>query len=576
MTTKEIKRFFEPIKEQKIVVVFYTLFSLFTAFFWLYSIEILKKITKEIEVWNIENVYTITYWFIGFIVLSRIIWWFWKDLYPICIGETKKYLQKKYVKDFIMFENNSYEKIGTWKLIALIERWIESWSGLVSQFFWFWLQISFTFLFSFFYVYKIIWIYTLIIVVLTVFLLLLTKIINTRAIAERSKMIDYLNIYTKDFVKIIMSKFEILQNNKTDKEISRLNYLTDKATYHFRKRMIWLEISFWMNESINNFLKILAIFVVWIWVIKWTYDFSDFLAITAILTLLDAKISKAVDFYKNFTKDYVKVEKLYNLFDKTPRIEWYETWKDFKHIKWDFEVKNLSFSYSSGKMIFENFDLDIKWWKKTAIIWRSGSGKTTLIKLISGFLKAQWGNIIIDKQNINDISLKSYYKHIWYLTQEPSIFDGTIIDNLTYWSKKDISDSEIKKALKDAKADFVFEFKGWLNTEIWERWIRLSWGQRQRLAIAKIFIKDPEIIILDEPTSALDSFSEEKVTKAINNLFKHRTVIVVAHRLQTVKKADDIIVMDWFKVIERWTHKELLKHGKYYKEMVDLQSGVLV
>jgi ABC-type multidrug transport system fused ATPase/permease subunit len=135
------------------------------------------------------------------------------------------------------------------------------------------------------------------------------------------------------------------------------------------------------------------------------------------------------------------------------------------------------------------------------------------------------------------------------------------------------NEEEMIKALKDAECEFVFEFEKWIDTEIWEKWIRLSWGQRQRLAIAKVFIKNPEIILLDEPTSALDSFSEEKITKAMHRLFKWRTVIVIAHRLQTVKEADDIILIEDWKIVERWTHRELVAKKWIYKNMLDLQSG---
>ncbi len=575
MNIKEIKRFLEPCKSQKWLTFLFILFTAYSSFFWIYSVEILKKITEEIESKNIENIYKLSYLFLGLIVFNHIIRWFGKDLFPIFYVNTKKFIQKRYIKDFVKFENNSYEKIWTWKLVALMERWIDAWTQKLSDLFYFWGQISFSFLFSLIYIYKIIWIYILIVILIILLLLFMTKVVNIPAVKERSKMADYENLYTKSLVKIIMSKFEILQNDRIDKEISILNHLTDKFKIHFLKRIFWLEINFWLNRSINSLLKVWAIFIVWVWVINWNYSISDFLAITAVLTLLDSKVWEAVNFYKDFTKNYVKVEKLYELFDNTPRIEWYDTWKKFKHKNWDLEIKNLNFSYP-WKQIFKDFNLKIKWWAKTAIIWKSGSWKTTLIKLISWFLKADSWNIIIDNQKLSEISLKSYYKHIWYLTQEPSIFDWTIIDNLTYWAKKEIKQSEIKEALKQAEADFVFDFKDWIETEIGERWIRLSGGQRQRLAIAKIFLKDPEIIILDEPTSALDSFSEKKVTKAINNLFTHRTVIVIAHRLQTVKKADEIIVMDNFKAIERGTHKQLLKSWKYYKEMVDLQSGVLV
>jgi ABC-type multidrug transport system fused ATPase/permease subunit len=166
---------------------------------------------------------------------------------------------------------------------------------------------------------------------------------------------------------------------------------------------------------------------------------------------------------------------------------------------------------------------------------------------------------LIDGQEITEIRLDSYYPHIGYLTQEPSVFDGTIRENLLYSARNNPSKKKIDEAIDLAECQFIYELEHGLDTEIGERGIRLSGGQKQRLAIAKIFLKDPEIILLDEPTAALDSYSEEKVAKAFEHLFVGRTVIVIAHRLQTVKSADDIIVLEKGKIIERGTHKELLK-----------------
>jgi ABC-type multidrug transport system fused ATPase/permease subunit len=152
------------------------------------------------------------------------------------------------------------------------------------------------------------------------------------------------------------------------------------------------------------------------------------------------------------------------------------------------------------------------------------------------------------------------------------IFDGTIKNNLLYSlpdkTASTITDQQLHEALKNAECDFIND----LNTEIGEKGIRLSGGERQRLAIAKLMLKNPEIIILDEPTSALDSFSEEAITRALDRLFKNKTVIIIAHRLQTVKKADVIIVLENGKIIEQGTSVELIENNGQYKKMLELQS----
>ena len=197
------------------------------------------------------------------------------------------------------------------------------------------------------------------------------------------------------------------------------------------------------------------------------------------------------------------------------------------------------------------------------------------MKLLAGYMRPTSGTLLIDGQNITDIRLDSYYPHIGYLTQEPSVFDGTIEENLLYSVRGKITKKKIDEAIELAECQFIYELENGLQTEIGERGIRLSGGQKQRLAIAKIFLKDPEIILLDEPTAALDSYSEQKVAKAFERLFTGRTVIVIAHRLQTVKSADDIIVLEKGNIVERGTHRQLLKLGGKYAGMVDIQSGVV-
>jgi ABC-type multidrug transport system fused ATPase/permease subunit len=264
---------------------------------------------------------------------------------------------------------------------------------------------------------------------------------------------------------------------------------------------------------------------------------------------------------------------MWEFFDNAPKMDLQKEKPDFQYKKWDIEIQNITFSYDEKNPVFTKFSLVFSWSQKIAFVWASWWGKTTLVKLISGFIKPQSGNILIDWQKLSEISLESYYQNIWYLTQEPSVFDGSIEDNLLYWAFWEVSQEQIKSAIQNAWCEFIYEFEHGLQTQIGERWVRLSGGQKQRLAIAKLFLKDPKIIILDEPTSALDSFSEEKITQSLHKLFSWRTVLIIAHRLQTVKDADEIVVFEWWEVIERGNHETLIAQNGYYKKMLDLQSG---
>jgi len=172
----------------------------------------------------------------------------------------------------------------------------------------------------------------------------------------------------------------------------------------------------------------------------------------------------------------------------------------------------------------------------------------------------------------DDVDIEIIEAHHRHKVDAPSgtakIMGEVIADALD----RDLSENEINDVLKQSNCEFIYDLPNWVNTEIWERGVRLSWWQKQRLAIAKIMLKNPKIIILDEPTSALDSFSEEQITKAMNNLFKDRTVIVIAHRLQTVRYADEIFVFESWKLVENWTHSSLIKKWWVYSKMLELQS----
>ncbi len=275
----------------------------------------------------------------------------------------------------------------------------------------------------------------------------------------------------------------------------------------------------------------------------------------------------------NYFWQIVFVEKLRKTFDDIPKLRWYEEGKGFKLHEGQIVLDKVCFNYGD-KNVLQNFSLHIQWGKKTAFVGESGSGKTTLLKLISWYVHPDKGNIIVDDQILSTVALKEYYKHIGYLTQDPNVFDGTIRDNLLYGTTSKPTKKQIDEAIKLSRCEFIKTFKDGLQTQIGEKWIRLSWGQKQRLAIAKLFLKNPKIIFLDEPTSSLDSFSEEDIAHAFTDLFKWRTVIVVAHRLQTVKQADIIHVLNkGGKIVESGTHQELLEKKWIYYRMIELQSG---
>ena len=236
--------------------------------------------------------------------------------------------------------------------------------------------------------------------------------------------------------------------------------------------------------------------------------------------------------------------------------------------------ENIQFSYIDGKNIFDGLDLRIKPGEKVAIVGQSGSGKTTLVKLLFRFFDIQWGNILVDGQDIAQVTQDSLRSSISMVPQDTVLFHRTIKENIAY-GNPDATDEEIIAAAKMARChDFISKMKDGYETLVGERGIKLSGGERQRVAIARAILENKRILVLDEATSSLDSESEHLIQEAMDEVIRNKTAIVIAHRLSTIMKMDRIIVMDKGQIIEKWSHKELLaKEGGTYKKLRDIQSG---
>jgi len=237
------------------------------------------------------------------------------------------------------------------------------------------------------------------------------------------------------------------------------------------------------------------------------------------------------------------------------------------------EFNNVSMSYDDNKdMTLNNIQLMIHPNETVALIGTSGSGKSTLINLIPLFYAPTKGHISIDKVNIQDMSIKDLRGNIALVSQDVDLFDDTVAANIAYGSMENSSIEQIREAAKQAFAlEFIEKLPDGFNSTIGEKGSRLSGGQRQRIAIARALLKNAPILILDEATSALDSNSEKQIQLALDELFKNRTTIMIAHRLTSISKADRIIVLDDGKIVEEGTHDSLHKLGGIYAHLYDLQ-----
>ena len=295
------------------------------------------------------------------------------------------------------------------------------------------------------------------------------------------------------------------------------------------------------------------------------YDLVTFLLYVSVVL---PPIDRLINFTEQFTQGMASFERFTEIMDIQPEIEDKEGAIPLVVKEGTIDFSDVSFSYESdeGQIIIDHLSLHIPGGSKAALVGESGAGKSTIVSLLGRFYERESGSITIDGVDIDSVMQKSLHEAIGFVQQNVFLFDATIRENLRY-GKTDASDEEMWEALRNANlADFVASLPDGLDTEVGERGTRLSGGQKQRLSIARIFLKNPKILIFDEATSSLDTESEKLIQDAFDKLAKGRTSIVIAHRLSTVKDSDIIFVIDKGKVKEKGTHQELLdKQGLYYR-----------
>lgn len=299
---------------------------------------------------------------------------------------------------------------------------------------------------------------------------------------------------------------------------------------------------------------------------------KDMISVTDLVTFLlyinifTDPIKTLIDFTEQFQNGYSGYERFLQILSIEPEIKDSENAVSISNVKGDIKLEDVSFKYNdSSHRVLKHINLEVKAGSYVALVGSSGAGKTTLCNLIPRFYEATSGKITIDGKDIKDIKLKDLRDNIGIVQQDVYLFVGTVYDNIRY-GRPDATREEVIAAAKEANAyDFIMSLPNGFETDIGQRGIKLSGGQKQRISIARVFLKNPPILIFDEATSALDNESEKIVQKSMEKLAKNRTTMVIAHRLSTIRNAEKILVLTDKGIEEQGTHKELMdKHGIYY------------
>lgn len=345
----------------------------------------------------------------------------------------------------------------------------------------------------------------------------------------------------------------------------------------YNKLMVRLYRKRDLASPLSEFLGIgVSVFVIWyggriILSPASSMDAAIFIAYIAIFSQLINPIKALSTAAYNIQKGAASVERIEHVLNAEEVITEKENATRIKGFNESIEYKNVSFSYNQDEVLTD-INLSILKGKTVALVGASGSGKSTMVDLLPRFYDVSKGEILIDGIPIKDLAINDLRGLMGIVSQETILFNGTVFDNIAF-GMSDVNMDEVIAAAKVANAhDFIVAMPDGYNTNIGDRGIKMSGGQRQRLSIARAVLKNPPVLILDEATSALDTESERLVQDALVNLMKNRTSIVIAHRLSTVQFADEIVVLQKGRIIERGTHNKLIEKTGVYKRLHDLQT----
>lgn len=362
----------------------------------------------------------------------------------------------------------------------------------------------------------------------------------------------------------------------------KMNKRFNQVNSSYRDNIMRVNIRQQMAHPMSEFLgTILIVVVLWFGgILVLDYGRIDGPTIIFYLVMLYSIINPLKEFSKasyNIPKGLASMERIDKILQAEVEIKDKETPEHISSFEHQIEFRHVSFAYTDRKnaelvYVLKDINLVIPKGKTVALVGQSGSGKSTMVDLIPRYYDVQEGEVLIDGINVKDLAVHDLRMLIGNVNQEAILFNASFKDNIRF-GKTDATDEEIANAAKIANAyEFITKSEKGFDTNIGDRGGRLSGGQRQRVSIARSILKNPPILILDEATSALDTESERLVQDALEKLMKTRTTVAVAHRLSTIKHADEICVLHEGKIVERGTHEELIEKEGYYKKLHDMQQ----
>lgn len=488
------------------------------------------------------------------------------DEYPLRILSNGIYQEIKIqaLKKIGRIDYSAYQDLGTGSLIQLVENGADAGKSILFDFYLTVFkdllpQIVISLILIGSYNFKIM----LIILIGYVIVFAISNKLMKKLYEIKDNVLASEELLSKHFVRGFMELVVFRLNKCFAKEIAKVEKTSNQIVKDKAKIRMVHELFFTLFALIIILIKLAVLFIGTMQIIKGETTIGTIIALIAFVDkiyspiaifnviFIDFKLNKVT--FKRFKEFMILADDKNLLEGKTPHIS-----------KGDITFNNVSFKYGDN-LILNDLSLTIKGGTSTAIVGASGGGKSTMIKMILGLLKPSSGEILIDADNLSHLLLNDYYDLVSYVSQDAPIFDGTLRENIVFDAR--VTDDEIYSILEEVKLkDFVMNLPLKLDTEVGEKGVKISGGEKQRLALARLFFQKSQIVILDEPTSALDSLTEETVTTNMLKRLKGKTIIVIAHRLHTIKDVDKILVIDKGTVEDCGLFDELIaKQGLFYE-----------
>ena len=560
-----MKLFKEVIKNNLKMIVFYVMIGVVINFLDLYLVTYYQKILDAFQFGTLTILPLVIYGVL--LIVSTILGYV--ENYPEQQVKNKLYLDFKLqsLKKMKTIDYLSYQKIGTGRLTQKVEDGAEASRDVMVDF---WLKIMRwllpTALFSLIFIYQVKKEFVLFIIAGYVVVIIVSNVILKKLYSLKEKILFNQEFLNKHLVRGFMELVVFRTNKKFDTEIQvskdGIKNIVDGKT----KIKLVHELFFSLFALIVNVLQVLVLAYA---VLKSNLSVGAIVTVIALLGKAYEPIAIFNVEYVDYKLNKVTVKKYLELLDLKDD-ENLTSGNVIKNVNGKIEFKDVTFGYSDKKIV-DGLSFGIESGSSVAFVGESGSGKSTIIKLIIGLLKNQEGKILVDGKDLSKINLNSFYDHVSYVSQEVPVFDGTLRENLVF--DKKVTDEEIVKVLNLVCLDKFYErLENGLDTELGEKGIRMSGGERQRLALARLFFDDAKIIILDEATSAMDNVTEKEVMKNVLDYLTNKTILIIAHRLETIKDVDEIFVLDGGAIVEEGSYQSLIKKDGYFKKLYNAKK----